>query len=641
MPGMPASPGAPGSWPSPLSAADVARVGTSHASVALSDGGGTAWWLERRPAEGGRGVVLRRTGDGPVVEVGAGFDARTRFHEYGGLGFVPYGTAMVASSWSDQRLWVVGDGEPRALTPDTGGADRYADPQIVGEHVLVLRERVTPGVIKAANALVAVRLDGTGEPVVLWDGSDFVDHARVSADGSQVAFLTWEHPRMPWDGTELRVAELLPGPALGPVRVVLGGAETSLFQPEWEPGGTLRVVSDASGWWNLVRVDPRVPGTATPLWPVEQECGWPAWTPGQGSHGESADGAVAVVHGRSARQLSVLRDGQPTTLDLPFTTWSQQFAVQNGTAIGIAATPTTSPAVVTVDLRSGAWRLVAGPEQPDPDWAPLPEQVQVPSAEGRSTFAHLYPPTSPTHGPATGPAPWVVYVHGGPTAHSIARYDAEKAFWTSRGFGVADVDHGGSTGQGRPYRDSLRGRWGVVDVQDCEAVARWLLSTGRASAVVIRGGSAGGWTVLSALTRGDSVFAAGASYYGVADLVPFAESTHDFESHYLDSLVGPLPAARALYDERSPLSHLDRLDRPLLVLQGTDDKVVPPAQAELLLAGLVKNAVPHAYLPFAGEGHGFVNAANVAAALEAELSFYGQVLGFDTPGVAPVTLVTG
>lgn len=634
----------PGSWPSPLSAADVARDGTAYASVALSGDGRTAWWLERRPAEGGRGAVLRRTGTHPAVEVGPGFDARTRFHEYGGLCFVPYGGAMVATSWADQRLWVVGDGPPRPLTPDTG--DRYADPQIVGEHVLVLRERLTAGVIKAANALVAVRLDGTGDPVVLWSGSDFVDHARVCADGSQVAFLTWEHPRMPWDGTELRVAALLAGPALGPVRTVLGGPQTSLFQPEWEPGGSLRVVSDASGWWNLVRVDPHAGGPAQPLWPVEQECGWPAWTPGQAAHGtlggpDGGPDGVAVVHGRSARRLSVLCGGAPTTLDLPFTTWSASFAVQGGTAVGIAATATTSPAVVTVDLASGVWQVVAGPEQPDPLWAPLPEQVQVPSAGGRSTYAHLYPPTSPVAGPATGPAPWVLYVHGGPTAHSIARYDAEKAFWTSRGFGVADVDHGGSTGQGRPYRDSLRGRWGVVDVEDCEAVARWLRTTGRASAVVIRGGSAGGWTVLCALTRGDSVFAAGTSYYGVADLVAFAASTHDFESHYLDTLVGPLPAARAVYDDRSPLAHLDRLDRPLLILQGLDDQVVPPAQAELLLAALAGRGLPHAYLAFAGEGHGFSSAATVATALEAELAFYGQVLGFATPGVPPVELVTG
>lgn len=640
---MPPMPDTPGSWSSPISAADVARASTSYAGVALSDAGATAWWVEHRPAEGGRGVVCRRTGEEPAEEVGEGFDARSRFHEYGGQCFTPYRGGMVATSWQDQRLWVVGDGELRALTPDTGGADRYADPQVVGEHVLALRERVlstVPATVTSTstavtsavtNALVAVRLDGTGEPAVLWDGTDFVDHARVSADGSRIAFLTWDHPRMPWDGTELRVADLLPGPALGPTQVVLGGPETSVFQPEWEATGSLRAASDASGWWNLVR-------DGEPLWPVEQECGWPAWTPGRASHGTLADTSVAVVHGRSSRELSVL--GRPP-LDLPFTSWSASFTVQGATVLGIAASPTTSPSVVAVEPTTGTWRTVAGPEQPNPAWAPVPERVEVASVGGRPTYAHLYPPTSPTAGPAAGPAPWVVYVHGGPTAHTTARYDPEKAFWTSRGFGVADVDYGGSTGQGRAYRESLRGQWGVVDVQDCEAVARWLLDSGRASAVVIRGGSAGGWTVLCALTRGDSVFAAGTSYFGVADLVPLAASTHDFESHYLDSLVGPLPEARAVYDERSPLSHVDRLDRPLLILQGLDDKVVPPAQAELLLAALADKGVRHAYLPYEGEGHGFVKAANVASSLEAELSFYVQVLGFPTPGVAAITLTTG
>ena len=348
---MPPMPDTPGSWSSPISAADVARASTSYAGVALSDAGATAWWVEHRPAEGGRGVVCRRTGEEPAEEVGEGFDARSRFHEYGGQCFTPYRGGMVATSWQDQRLWVVGDGELRALTPDTGGSDRYADPQVVGEHLLALPERVlstVPATVTSTstavtNALVAVRLDGTGEPAVLWDGTDFVDHARVSADGRRIAFLTWDHPRMPWDGTELRVADLLPGPALGPNQVVLGGPETSVFQPEWEAAGTLRAASDASGWWNLVR-------DGEPLWPVEQECGWPGWTPGRASHGTLADTSVAVVHGRSSRELSVL--GRPP-LDLPFTSWSPSFTVQGTTVLGIAASATTSPSVVAVDPTTG------------------------------------------------------------------------------------------------------------------------------------------------------------------------------------------------------------------------------------------------------------------------------------------------
>jgi dipeptidyl aminopeptidase/acylaminoacyl peptidase len=293
--------------------------------------------------------------------------------------------------------------------------------------------------------------------------------------------------------------------------------------------------------------------------------------------------------------------------------------------------------VVAVDTATGTWREVVGPQQPDPAWAPVPESVAVPSTGGRTTYANLYPPTNPGEDGSV-PAPYVVFVHGGPTSQVPARYDAEKAYFTSRGLGVADVDYGGSTGQGRPYRDALQGQWGVVDVEDCEAVARWLIEQGRASSVVIRGGSAGGWTVLAALTRGESVFSGGASYFGVVDLLPFAETTHDFESRYLDGLIGPLPEARELYVERSPLSHVDTLDRPLLVLQGLEDKVVPPAQAELLVEALAAKHIPHAYLAFEGEGHGFARAENRTASLEAELSFYGQVLGFTPPGVPAVEL---
>ncbi len=404
-----------------------------------------------------------------------------------------------------------------------------------------------------------------------------------------------------------------------------------MFQPEWEASGALRAVTDRSGWWNLVR-------DGEDLWPVEQECGLPGWVVGMASHATLAGGEVAVVHGRQTRRLSVLgADGAVRELDLPFTAWGTFLAADGTTVVGRAAGPSRAWAVVAVDTATGSWRDVTGGEQPDPAWAPVPESVQVPSAAGRVTYAHVYPPTNPEQD-VTGPAPYVVFVHGGPTSQVPAVYDPDKAYWTSRGYGVADVDYGGSTGQGRAYREALNGQWGVVDVEDCEAVAQWLLDTGRASSVFIRGGSAGGWTVLCALTRGGSVFAGGASYFGVVDLLPFAETTHDFESRYLDSLIGPLPSARSLYVERSPLSHMDTLDRPLLVLQGLEDKVVPPAQAELLVAALAEKGVRHAYLAFEGEGHGFRRAENQVASLEAELSFYGQVLGAPPPGVPVLPL---
>ena len=624
-----------GTWPSPITAEQVAEAGTRYGEVAVTDGGRTLWWSESRPAEGGRTTVLRRRQDGPVEEVlPPELDARTRLHEYGGRCWVPHGDGLITSDLHDQRLWRVQDGRARPLTPATDLADRYAEPQVLpgGTHVMCVREHVGEQV---THELVAVPLDGSGEVVVLWSGSDFVAAPAVSPDGSRLAFVTWDHPRMPWDGTELRVADLLGGPALGPARVVLGGRDEAVQSPAWEPG-SLRAVTDRTGWWNLVRLqDERL----VELWPAAEECGAPPWLVGMTTHVDLTGGRVAFVHGG---RLAVLHPGGTAVdVEVPFTAWGPFLASDGDVVVGTAWTGATSASVVAVDTARSTWESVAGPEQPDPAWTPVPSTVEVPSAGGRTTWAHLYPPTSPTTRlPEGGAAPYVVFVHGGPTSSSPPRYRGEVAFFTSRGIGVADVDHGGSSGYGRAYRERLRGQWGVVDVEDCEAVAAELLSSGRASSVAIRGGSAGGWTVLSALTRGGSVFSAGASYFGVADAVALAEDTHDFESRYLDGLLGPLPEARDVYDARSPLSSVDRLDRPVLLLQGLEDPVVPPAQAERFLAALAGKDIPHACVTFEGEAHGFRRAETIAASLNAELSFYGQVLGFEPPDVPVLPLTT-
>jgi dienelactone hydrolase len=627
------APQTPGTWPSPLTAEDVAASGVRLEDVVVPDAG-EVWWSESRPAERGRTTVLRRRADGPVEEVlPASLDARTRVHEYGGRCWLPLpGGRLVTSHLADQRLYAVDGDGVRALTPDTGLADRYGEPLVLpgGERVLCVRERVAGG--GTSHGLVSVPLDGSGDVVELWSASDFVAGAAVSPDGRRLAFLTWDHPRMPWDGTELRVGSLTPG-GLSDVHVALGGPAESVLPPLWD-GDDVVAASDRSGWWNLVRV-PAGGGEVEPLWPVEQECGHPMWALGMRSAAPLAGRRVAVLHDGRLAVLD-LATGSVEDVDAPLT-WAPSLSAAQDVVAGLAWTPTTRPVVVAVDTRAGGWREVTGPEQPDPAWAPAPERLRVPSAGGRVTRATYYPPTSPVAALPDGAAPpTLLLAHGGPTSSSPVRYSPQVAFFTSRGFAVVDVDYGGSTGYGRAYRDALRGQWGVVDVEDCEAVARLLMADGRASGVAIRGGSAGGWTVLAALTRSDSPFDAGLSWFGVADAEALADQTHDFESRYLEGLLGE---DRAVWSARSPLTRASSLDRPVLLLQGEEDPVVPPAQAEAFLAALEGSAVPRAYLLFEGEAHGFRRAETVVAALQAELSFLGQVWGFEPPGVPRLPLL--
>ncbi len=625
-----------GAWSSPLTAEAVAAGGVALAEPRLV--GAEVWWAEERPAEGGRSVVVRRREDGSVEDVlPAPWSARTRLHEYGGSCWTVADGALVFSSYEDQRLWRLEVGAaPVALTPEPAepSGDRYAEPFVVGSRVWCVRERHRDGVV--TRGLVAVALDGSGTVDELVAGSDFLASPRLSPDGRHLAWVAWDHPRMPWDGTELRVADV-DGLRVGEPRTVLGGPEESVLQPEWLDDGALAAVTDRSGWWNLVRVG--LDGTLAPLLEAEEEQAGPLWTVGRTWYTVLADGRFVVRHGEHLAVLAT--DGTLTDLDLPYTQW---WPVQSGDGrrlVTVAASSTLASAVVVVDADGGHEVVHVSAEVPvGPQWLPVPTRETFPSVDGRVVHALVYAPTSPDESvPAGELPPYVVFVHGGPTAQADATLDLEKAYFTSRGIGVVDVDYGGSTGYGRAYRESLRGQWGVVDVQDCVAAVRGLVDAGRADGerLVIRGGSAGGWTVLASLT-GTDAYAAGASYYGVAELVRFAQDTHDFESRYLDGLIGPLPESLALYEQRAPLSHVDGLSCPVLLLQGDEDRVVPPSQAELFRDALVRKHIPHAYLLFEGEQHGFRKADSIVAALEAELSFYGQVLGFTPPGVPVLAL---
>jgi dipeptidyl aminopeptidase/acylaminoacyl peptidase len=448
---------------------------------------------------------------------------------------------------------------------------------------------------------------------------------------------------MPWDATELRVGRLGTSGTVEDVTTVLGGEAESVLQPEWADVDTLYAVTDRTGWWNLHRV-PAAGGPPEPLCPRAEEFGYPLWLVGQRMYGILGDGRLLVRHGTDADALGVLdpATGELTDLDLPYTSWQPLLSVAGDRVAAVAAGPATAPAVVLVDVAAGTSTelRVSLMDPPDPAYLPEPRAVTVPGPGERDVHAWVYPPRSPDAvAPAGELPPYVVFVHGGPTTHSPGVLDLEKAYFTSRGIGVVDVNYGGSTGYGRAYRERLRRQWGIVDVEDCVATVQALVRDGLAdeARLAIRGGSAGGWTTLAALT-GTEVFAAGTSHYGVAELIAFAAETHDFESRYIDGLVGVLPQDRDVYVERAPLSHVDRLSCPVLLTQGLEDRVVPPSQAEQFVAALERKGIPYAYLAFEGEQHGFRRAETVVAALEAELSFYGQVLGFTPPGVPVLPL---
>jgi dipeptidyl aminopeptidase/acylaminoacyl peptidase len=624
-----------GSWASPISAELVAAGGVSLDEVRVA--GRHVLWVEGRPLEGGRQVVCRARPGGPPEElVPEGFNARTRVHEYGGGAYAVAGDALFFSNFADQRLYRLDPGGvPRPVTPEppAPAAHRYADacPTPDGRRLVCVRERHDGG--EVLNELVAVPTDG-GDPVVLAAGRDFYATPRVSPDGRRLAWLEWDHPNMPWDGTELRLATLAGDALAGDPVTVAGGPEESVFQPAWSPDGVLHLVSDRTGWWNLYRVGPG--GGLEPLYPAEEEFGHPQWVFGMATYAFLPGDRIACIHGRGPMlRLGVLDPGGSLTdMNVPLTAFSPpQLQAAGGRLACLAGGPTRATAVVVIDPDTAEVEVLRSSEdrELDPGSLTTPEPIEFPTEGGRTAHALYYPPANSAFaGPAGERPPLVVASHGGPTAGVSSSLRVGYQFFTSRGIAVVDVDYGGSAGYGRAYRRRLDGRWGIVDVDDCVAAARHLAARGEVDPgrLAIRGGSAGGYTTLCALTFRDD-FAAGASYYGVADVAALARDTHKFESRYLDRLIGPWPEAEARYRERSPIHFTDRLSCPVILLQGLEDEVVPPAQAEMMAAALDAKGIPHAYLPFPGEQHGFRQAAHIRRALEAELYFYGRVFGFE------------
>ncbi|WP_330172769.1 prolyl oligopeptidase family serine peptidase [Streptomyces sp. NBC_01498] len=668
-----------GSWPSPIDAALAASHDGRPEYVGTV--GDEVWWTEPRPAEGGRRALVRGRPDGGEESVlPAPWNVRTRVIEYGGRPWDgaagPDGsTVVVFAHLPDQRLYAYDPDAgtpPRPLTPAPApggrqtGTLRWADPTLrldTGEVWCVLEEFTGELPTDVRRLVAAVPLDGsaaddrTAVRELSGDRHRFVTGPRLSPDGRQVAWIGWDHPRMPWDGTELLLADVpatgAPGGPFERVRTVAGGPSEAVVQTDWAPDGSLLYVSDPGGWWQLNRLRPDASapsGVAGPerLSPdVEEEFGGPLWKIGQRWFRPMDDGTIAVVHGKGATTLGVLDPATGRIADVagPWTEWAPTLATRGTRVIGVAASPRSAYEIVELDTATGRARVVgaAHTDPVDPAYYPEPRARVFTGPGDREIHAHIHPPHHPAHHAPDGELPpYVVWAHGGPTSHAPLVLDLEIAYFTSRGIGVAEVNYGGSTGYGRAYRERLREQWGVVDVEDCAAVARALADEGTAdpARLAIRGGSAGGWTSAASLTSTD-VYACGTVIYPILDLSTWVEDgTHDFESRYLESLVGPVADVPERYRDRSPINHVDRITTPFLLLQGLDDVICPPVQCERFLARLAGRGVPHAYITFEGEGHGFRKADTMVRALEAELSLYAQTFGISRPDVPPLELTT-
>jgi dipeptidyl aminopeptidase/acylaminoacyl peptidase len=624
-----------GSWRSPIDAELVARAGRRLEAPQLA-ADGAVWWAEGRSEEGGRIVLMRRPEGGEdEVVTPEGFYVRSRAHEYGGGAWTLAAPDLVVfANFADQRLYRQRLGEPpQPITPEpeSPAALRYADLRVTPDGATLLCVREVHGEGEAENQIVALPLDGSGAATVLAFGRDFYSFPRPSPDGAWLAWTCWDHPNMPWDGSELWLAPL--GDPTG-AHLLAGGPAESVFQPEWGSNGRLHFVSDRDGWWNLYRAEN---DAVEQLTAEEADLGHPQWLFGGSTYAFLEGGTIACVQTeRGTERLFALGPGawEPRDLGLPFTSFGFPSLSARGSRLAFAAAgPAAETAVVVHDLASGETETVrsASDFPVDAAYASTPRPIEFPTAGGDTAHAFYYPPANPEFAAPEGELPpLIVKSHGGPTSHARPALDRELAYWTSRGFALVDVNYRGSSGYGRAYRDRLRGGWGVVDTEDCLAAARFLAESGEVDGerMVARGGSAGGYSTLCALVFHDA-FAAGASYYGIADAEAMARDTHKFESRYLDGLIGPYPERVDLYRERSPINFVDRLRAPVILFQGLEDEVVPPSQAEAMVAALERNGVPHAYLAFEGEQHGFRRAETEIRCLEAELYFYGRILGFE------------
>jgi dipeptidyl aminopeptidase/acylaminoacyl peptidase len=633
-----------GSWKSPITS-DLIVAGTIGLGQVRLDGS-DIYWTELRPTEAGRNVIVRLTADGTITDMTPPpYNVRTRVHEYGGASYLVHQGSIYFSNFVDQRLYRQKPGEePVPITPEI--AWRYADGVIDAQRnrMICVREDHT-GSGEAVNTIVSFSLnDSNSEQQILVSGSDFYSSPRLSPDGSQLAWLSWNHPNMPWDGTELWVGEVKADGSLGETWKVVGGLEESIVQPEWSPDGVLYFVSDRTNWWNLYRWQGKQ-REIEPLYPLDAEFGSPHWIFGMSNYDfESADRLICTYSKEGISYLAILntRTKQVEPIETPYTDIAGIHAAP-GKVVFSAGSATEPGAIFQLDLKTHQIEVLRRSSnlEIDPGYLSEPRAIAFPTENGLTAYGIFYPPHNKDYvAPQGERPPLLVKSHGGPTASTSTAFNLRIQYWTSRGFAVLDVNYGGSTGYGREYRQRLNGTWGIVDVDDCANGAKYLAEQGEVDGdrLVIDGGSAGGYTTLAALTFRDT-FKAGASFYGVSDLEALATDTHKFESRYLDSLIGPYPERKDLYVERSPIHSTDRLNCPVIFFQGDEDKIVPPNQAEMMVNALRAKGLPVAYVLYEGEQHGFRKAENIKRTIDGEFYFYSKVFGFEMADkVEPVAI---
>ncbi len=628
-----------GSWKSPITS-DLIVSGTVGLGQIAIDGD-DIYWVEGRPSEAGRSVIVRRTPDGKISDITPPpFNVRTRVHEYGGGSFAVAGGTIYFSHFADGRIYCQTlDSQPEALTPaaDCSYADAIVDRQ-KNRLICVREDRAGDG--EAVNTIVSINLANGEDIQILTQGNDFYASPSLSPDASQLSWISWNHPNMPWDGTELWVAQINADSSLGEKNLVAGAVDESIFQPEWSLDGVLYFVSDKSNWWNLYRTPlnpPLVRGEAgiEPLCEMAAEFGLPQWVFGMSTYALVSESKIICTYTQQGKWHLASLDlttKQLTTIETPYTDISSVKA-RGETVVFLAGSPTESTAIVQLNLATSQREVLrrSSDLSIEPGYLSVPEPIAFPTENNLTAFGFFYPPKNQSFAaPAGEKPPLVVKSHGGPTAATSSSMNLKIQYWTSRGFAVLDVNYGGSTGYGREYRKRLQDSWGIVDVDDCANGAKYLAQKNLVDGerMAIAGGSAGGYTTLCALTFRD-VFKAGASYYGVSDLEALATDTHKFESRYLDGLIGPYPERKDLYVARSPIHSAERLSCPVIFFQGLEDKVVPPNQAEMMVEILKAKGLPVAYVAYEGEQHGFRRAQNIKRTLDGEFYFYSRVFKFE------------